>query len=823
MIQILGIRKFRDKNGKEHVYDAFLEHNWRATNLPKLLNNLQTHIDQIPESERWNIFYTVAQCGAQKRQFQSQDCLVFDCDGLNVNKIDEYIGPCLQALGVDVEYATAINSGNGLHLIIQLAEPITDINFFKDRENKLQYRAICNKLNLAIAKLNLPGSFDTTVFDAKRIMRLPGTENRKPGKNKKTAKIIFNNLRPLDASITLQSLSGLTSLPELKKGEFIRASVFKEYANPPIEPIKEQCAFIKNMYENGHEMSEPDWYGGLSIVSRCKDGKKHAHEMSKLSPKYDESNADIKIDQALASSGPRTCASIKDLPMAQGHCNNCPLFDSISSPIQIRDPESIRTETTGFHMVSTDTKGNTKRNPCPNDLRKYFEREYNYKTIKGSKTAFKFNGKFYEKVEDPSLECFAHNHYNPPVLSKHAEEFRKLVNTTCETPASWFADSTKNLLNLQNGVLNLDTKQMEEHSPKYGFLYVLPYDYNPEAKADNFVNMIDKVTGGDVEAQKVLLEYMAYIIQNDSCWLQKALMLVGVGSNGKSTVVDVIEALIGEGNFSAFSLGSLRQHHMIIGMQDKLVNISEETHKKAFEDTALFKNLVGGGTLTAREVYKSSMTWKNRTKMIFLCNELPEHSDQTHGFYRRLLIVPFNKTFSKKDPDFDPFIDRKLRRELPGILNLVLEANDRLRLTEEFSDCKAIDDIIEEYKQEQDMVLSWYKERVKFFPGKEKDLGKYTKVHVAYDDFREMMLQENELEFPTKKKFMKRLRSIDPAIKKMSGVKKEINQGEQETHRVIFNFLVGNYLEEENKVDEIIKNMPEKLPEVDKDAEGIDM
>ena len=80
MIQILGLRSFTTKEGKTKNYDAFHEKEWRAKSLLDLFENIDEHIEKIPEKDRWNIFYTVNNCTEDKRDFLSNSVIYFDID-----------------------------------------------------------------------------------------------------------------------------------------------------------------------------------------------------------------------------------------------------------------------------------------------------------------------------------------------------------------------------------------------------------------------------------------------------------------------------------------------------------------------------------------------------------------------------------------------------------------------------------------------------------------------------------------------------------------------------------------------------------------------
>jgi len=84
------------------------------------------------------------------------------------------------------------------------------------------------------------------------------------------------------------------------------------------------------------------------------------------------------------------------------------------------------------------------------------------------------------------------------------------------------------------------------------------------------------------------------------------------------------------------------------------------------EDTALFKQLTGNERVPAEVKYGQPFHLRSCATMIFAVNKMPSAYDQTHGFYSRVLIIPFDKKFLR-DTDIDPDLEPALALEAPGI------------------------------------------------------------------------------------------------------------------------------------------------------------
>jgi putative DNA primase/helicase len=285
------------------------------------------------------------------------------------------------------------------------------------------------------------------------------------------------------------------------------------------------------------------------------------------------------------------------------------------------------------------------------------------------------------------------------------DEFAKNVLLTNSVPRNWFHNTTAGKFNLQNGVYDMHTGELKPHSSEFGFTHILPYEYDPSALCPTFDKFMKDVTKEREDLTQSLLEYVGYGLSNDECWLQKAVILTGSGANGKSTFCDVIRGLAGKNNVAAQRLERLGNPVVNALIQNKLINISEETGAGAFFSAEDFKELVAGGSMNVKQLYKNQYEVLNRTKFMILCNELPTATDGSHGFFRRLVIVPFDARFDEGNRD--PFIKDKLLTELAGIFNIVVKHYKNLVNRGVLASSQTSSKTIERYKFNSDIAASW--------------------------------------------------------------------------------------------------------------------
>jgi len=706
MLQLRKSRFFTPKGQNELIkYDAPLDPDIVVQDVGQLLDNLDEILKDIPEKERFNLFCTVGHvkedrtddAGKPLRTWASQDMFFFDIDDIDIDKDGnfnetKYLQAVGQALNVDPAKMVVIYTGHGLHVLVKTKKPWSDEGFFK--ENRLYYEFACIRINDKLSEYALGGKADRAVFAPKYMLRLPLTLNKKPGKPIHQVRALTKALEPIE--FDLKKLSGVpTVLPE----DQLSAKALS-YFKIDSQAVEDRCLFLQDVKASAGDVDEPTWYAALSIVGRLDGGEKLAHEYSKGHRSYTPPETDRKVGQALKSAGPRTCDSIASL---WGGCDKCPYYKKVQSPIALRGENFIATSHSGFHLLGK--KGALV--PQYEDLRKYYDSKLPYINI--NDTHYRYEETHWVYTQDTWIDNYAHKKFSPTAKNNMCNEFRGIVKRTNLDNQDFFTQTIDRKINLRNGVLDIDTKELLPHDPKYGFQQTLDFDYAPDADCPTFKRMLDNVTCGDKDLQENLLQFMGYALSNDEPRADKVLVLTGDGQNGKSRFMEVLRALGGNG-VTSLKVNELQNPFFRQQLDGALFNIIEEmppfVKKDFWED---IKGLATGALVTASKKFKDPYTFPNRAKIIMTCNKLPTGTDPSHGFFRRLLIVPFNALFTHAKGNIEVDMHRKIiDNELPGALNMVLEAYDALiKANYRFTSSKASQEALDEYRQDSDNVLRW--------------------------------------------------------------------------------------------------------------------
>jgi putative DNA primase/helicase len=326
------------------------------------------------------------------------------------------------------------------------------------------------------------------------------------------------------------------------------------------------------------------------------------------------------------------------------------------------------------------------------------------------------------------------------------------------------ADKKSVLINLQNGTFEITPKKRElrEFRQRDFITHQLPFEYDPEAEAPQFLKFLDEVLP-DPDKQKVLSEYLGYIFIRPSVLkLEKMLILYGTGANGKSVLFEIVNALLGIENVTNISLQSLTNEngYYRAKIANKLVNYASEINGKLQSD--IFKQMASGEPVEARLPYGDPFTLYEYAKLIFNCNTLPHDVEHTNAFFRRFLIMGFDVTIpeAKQDKELSQKI---IDSELSGVFNWILQGLERLLKQKKFSKCTAIENALGDYKKDSDSVKMFVDE----FEYK-TDPEEHTAVKELYNQYRPFCIEDG-FRPVNKSNFMKRLRHHKIIVERKSG------------------------------------------------------
>ncbi|MFZ5988030.1 MAG: DNA primase family protein [Bacillota bacterium] len=309
-------------------------------------------------------------------------------------------------------------------------------------------------------------------------------------------------------------------------------------------------------------------------------------------------------------------------------------------------------------------------------------------------------------------------------FSTHRQkEALSYIRNTLEKVPPDVATSTGKFINVLNGLLDLDTFELMPHDPELKTVIQIPVEYRRDASCpaiEEFINMVAP------EYADTLFEIVGYALQ-PSMWIEKSFLFKGPGKNGKGTFLAILHKFFGKANVSNVSLHALSENRFLAAeLFGKLVNLHADLPKRLIDDTSTFKELTSGDPILAERKYEQPFSFHNRAKLLFSTNELSPTKDNSEGYYRKWLILPFEKTFNDNELRSRLFEDD----EMSGLLLKALEGLQRIRRQNDFTTPKSLIQMKEEYRSLSDSAYHFIKE----YCFEEK--GTLIKRQDLYDEYR---------------------------------------------------------------------------------------
>jgi len=297
----------------------------------------------------------------------------------------------------------------------------------------------------------------------------------------------------------------------------------------------------------------------------------------------------------------------------------------------------------------------------------------------------------------------------------HGNEIARYIETKLKTEDHCM-DTNPLILNLENGIIdiadwrNTGLLTLKKHSPEILSSIRIPVTYDPNATCPRIQQFFSEVLPSD--CHDLICEIIGHFMFPD-CRFEKAFMLVGEGSNGKSTLLKLIRHFIGDQNISCVALQDLTENRFAAAeLSGKLVNIFPDLSSKMMEDSAIFKALVSGDDIKAERKGRDPFKIRNTARLMFSANELPRSRDNSYAFFRRWIIVKFSQRFDENSIKRDPNLLEKLTtpQELSGLLNLALEGFARLCSNGKFTSPESAQAELELYKLQNDTAKQFIDE-----------------------------------------------------------------------------------------------------------------
>lgn len=299
----------------------------------------------------------------------------------------------------------------------------------------------------------------------------------------------------------------------------------------------------------------------------------------------------------------------------------------------------------------------------------------------------------------------------------------------------------------QNGFYDVLQHRMIPHDPRYRAVNMIPHSFDPDSdpQGQHVRQWLEGIA--DPDDLEMLLQFVGYCMTRDTRQ-QKFLILRGSGGTGKSTLIRLIEAVVGTENISNVSLSQLSQRFAAFGLMGKLVNSCADLETTALEDTSIIKKVLGEDRISAEAKGKDAVSFRNYAKLIFSTNELPiVKAEKTNGFFRRLLVLNMDRIPEHRDPN----LFSVLVSEIDAFIHMAVDALERMLIVGYIQESQGSVEGVRQLRRDSDTVQAFLESCCTLDP---KGTEKKSDLFAAYRSF----CQESERQALSRNSFYKSMR-----------------------------------------------------------------
>ena len=330
-------------------------------------------------------------------------------------------------------------------------------------------------------------------------------------------------------------------------------------------------------------------------------------------------------------------------------------------------------------------------------------------------------------------------------------------------------NKVKNKIACKNGTIDLLTGELINSRQEDYLTQAVSTEFHPEASCPNWMNFlwqifIDPITKNpDYRLIDYVQKLLGLALTGNATTENIFPIFFGAGGNGKSTFINCIQEVIGNcisyGADPKFLMETRQQDHptTLASVHGKRLIIAQEPSPGSRLDTSLIKSLTGGDQLSARRMREDLWSFTPEALVVLVSNELPLVRETTDGIWRRIVVIPFLARF--QGTDRDPLLKEKLLAEKKGILRWLVDGAV-LYTKEGLIQPHTVNTASVNYRNEENLAARWFADCAVLDPNCK------TKAITIQQNFHDW-LRIHGIFLSNKAKY------LSDALEKMPGIRKE--------------------------------------------------
>jgi len=258
-------------------------------------------------------------------------------------------------------------------------------------------------------------------------------------------------------------------------------------------------------------------------------------------------------------------------------------------------------------------------------------------------------------------------------------------------------DNDNNIINLQNGLFDLINFKLLPHTPEIRNTKQTGFSFMAGTEPTKFVEFLRQIFID--EESIIFFQQLLGIWLTGNTDFQYLVFAYGTGANGKSTLFNILQRFFNgfdgkrpdetasDGYFIKFDIQTILQqsgaqnqtNQNIARLQGARLAVASELPFKASLNESLIKDITGGDPITARVLYGEPFSFFPSHKTVMFGNHKPQVKDMSEGFWRRVLLLPFNNTIPESERRPMSEIMTELSNEFSGVFNWALKGLESYR------------------------------------------------------------------------------------------------------------------------------------------------
>ena len=468
-------------------------------------------------------------------------------------------------------------------------------------------------------------------------------------------------------------------------------------------------------------------------------------------------------------------------------------------PLPESELEKIVIDILGYQAKKKQTSGVDQTDSDKinvDDIAELLMGRYRIRTTKDNDQMFIYNGAVYESSGAEATireEC---EQDKKGCTSRFVSEVISKIQRRTYIDRDAF-DADPNILTCLNGILNINTMTIMDHTPANLSTVQIPVfidkTTNPDIQNDDLtIDDIDKALTGtkfykylqecftvdnttDDAQMYTVLEMMASCLLKTNKF-QKAFMMIGSGANGKSVLLNFLTHILGKENCSNIAIQSLANERFSMAeLYGKLANIYADIESTELHSTGKLKVLIGDDKITAERKNRDPFSFTNYSKQIFSANKFPQVNDPSDGWFRRFIIINWKRQFGPAERNSHLLEELCVADETKPVFKLLIRMANRLSIRGRFLKEPSTNELRREWMKHSDPIQMFIDEMVE--EGDDDEEQVFVTKKEAFKHYK-TFCQFKELE-PVKLRMFSQAMSeyYDESTKKVNGLATRIWAG----------------------------------------------